>query len=332
MAAVPSRLGWRRSLSARWRGRLAALARPRSSEPLPVTLDRRRIYILPTKFGLFIGALLAAMLLGALNYNNNPALLLGFLLAASAQLSLHMTHLALSGVRLLELRAVPVHAGDPLVMQLRLDATRARPRPGLVLECAGARSVFSLPDLAPVAVELIVQTTQRGWLLPGRIKLSTTQPLGMARAWSWFWPEVRVLVYPRPESRSPPLPAHDGPGARTRIRAQGDEPHHLRDYHVGDPPKQVAWKPSARIGKLLVREYEQHRSDQLTLDWQLTTGLAYEQRIRRLARWIDDAEREGRRYALSLPGQPLIPMGLGMTQRQRCLRALALLPGEAAHG
>ncbi|MEO6154189.1 MAG: DUF58 domain-containing protein, partial [Thermomonas sp.] len=55
-------------------------------------------------------------------------------------------------------------------------------------------------------------------------------------------------------------------------------------------------------------------------------------RIRRLARWIDDAEREGRRYALALPGQALIPMGMGASHRHRCLRALALLPGEATRG
>jgi hypothetical protein len=39
--------------------------------------------VLPTRFGLFVATLLAAMLLGALNYNNNPALLLALLLAAA---------------------------------------------------------------------------------------------------------------------------------------------------------------------------------------------------------------------------------------------------------
>ena len=63
------------------RARLEALARPRGPEPLPVAFDRRRIYVLPTAFGAFFALLLAVMLLGALNYNNNPALLLALLLA-----------------------------------------------------------------------------------------------------------------------------------------------------------------------------------------------------------------------------------------------------------
>ena len=44
--------------------RLSLLARPRGPEAVPIVLDRRRIYVLPTRFGLFLAALLMAMLLG----------------------------------------------------------------------------------------------------------------------------------------------------------------------------------------------------------------------------------------------------------------------------
>src|SRR5260221_8250743 len=109
-------------MGAKLLSRLALMAKPRRAEALPAALDRHRIYTLPTRFGMFLAALLSTMLLGALNYNNNPALLLGFLLAASAQPSLHVTHLSLSGVRLCGARAAPVHPGDPLARP------RARPR------------------------------------------------------------------------------------------------------------------------------------------------------------------------------------------------------------
>ena len=94
----------------------------------------------------------------------------------------------------------------------------------------------------------------------------------------------------------------------------------------------MAWKASARHDSLLVRDYEQQRGGELLLDWQQTAGLPYEQRIRRLARWVDDAEREGRRYGLQLPAQPLIASDRGAPHRHRCLRALALLPQEQADG
>ncbi len=312
-------------MGAKLLSRLALMARPRRAEVLPAALDRHRIYTLPTRFGMFLAALLSTMLLGALNYNNNPALLLGFLLAAAAQLSLHVTHLSLSGVRLRSARAAPVHAGDAIVLELCLDATRSRSRTGLVLESGTARTVFALTTAEQIEVALMLPTTTRGWLRPGRIKLSTTQPFGLARSWAWFWPDASVLVYPALEAHAPPLPLHNGPGARARVRAQGEEPHHLRDYRSGDPPRQVAWKPSARIGKLLVREYQEYNDRELVLDWNVLQQLPIEARISRLARWVVEADRIGARYALVLPAQRLGP-SQGHAHRHACLQALALLP------
>ena len=75
-----------------------------------------------------------------------------------------------------------------------------------------------------------------------------------------------------------------------------------------------------------MREYEQPLGSDVVLDWQGLSALDREARIRRLARWVDDAEREGRRYLLLLPGQPPIGPGSGHPHRHACLRALALLP------
>jgi hypothetical protein len=68
--------------------RLPALTRLRGPELLPLELARRRIYIVPTGFGLGFGVLLLVMLLGALNYANNAALLLTCLLGAAAAASM----------------------------------------------------------------------------------------------------------------------------------------------------------------------------------------------------------------------------------------------------
>ena len=55
------------------RRRFESWVRPRAPEPLPVAIDRRRVYVIPTGFGLFFAIVLGAMGLGALNDNNNPA-------------------------------------------------------------------------------------------------------------------------------------------------------------------------------------------------------------------------------------------------------------------
>ncbi|MBU6478756.1 MAG: DUF58 domain-containing protein, partial [Xanthomonadaceae bacterium] len=79
------------SLAARIRRWLPALARGRRPEALPVTLDRNRVYIVPTRAGLGFAVLLATMLIGALNYQNNAALLLTCMLGAALASSMLLT-------------------------------------------------------------------------------------------------------------------------------------------------------------------------------------------------------------------------------------------------
>src|SRR3546814_1997665 len=111
-------------------------------------------------------------------------------------------------------------------------------------------------DLAG-ATTLEIPTRRRGWLDPGRLRISTTRPLGLARAWAWLWPRVPLLVYPAPEAHGPPLPEGSGDNAQARLHPAGDDVHHLRTYRRGHARRAIAWKPSARHGALLVREYEQ---------------------------------------------------------------------------
>lgn len=317
----------RKDLVERFGDRLAkfALIRPRAPESVPIRLHRKRIFLLPTGYGLFLAALIAAMLMGALNYNNNPALLFGFLLAATALNSLVQAHLFLSGLRLDALHAAPVHAGQPLRLRCIFEADDARPRRALELRADGASAVFALPPGESVEVELTVPTLHRGWWSSGRMRLSTVQPLGLARAWSWLRPDLRFLVYPALEANAPPLPQGDGERPARRHASSGEEVHHLRDYRVGDPTRQIAWRPSARVDRLLVREYDADAGRELRLDWFALGALEHEARIRRLARWVVEAERAGARYVLILPRLMLGPAH-GAEHRHACLRALALMP------
>ena len=52
----------------------ARVIRRHGRDSLPISINRRRIYILPTRFGFMLGGILAAMLVAGLNYNSNLAL------------------------------------------------------------------------------------------------------------------------------------------------------------------------------------------------------------------------------------------------------------------
>lgn len=317
-----------------WRGlRTLALSltRPRAPESLPVTIDRRRVYVLPTRFGLFFSASLLGMAVGALNYNNNPALLLCLLLAGASLASLVAAQMQLTGLSITAIDAEPVAAGSSILLRLHAQANPNRLRRGLRLDDDDVLepSLLNL-DHGHGECGLSLATHRRGWLEVPRLRIYTTRPLGLARAWTYVWSDAPVLVYATPEPNGPPLPGGSGEQAQTRLHPAGDDVHHLRAYRPGDTRRAIAWKPSARRDTLLVREYEQPLGADVVLDWNQLHGLEYEARISRLARWVDEAERDGRRYRLRLPGRTDLGPDRGNVYRHACQRALALLP--AANG
>lgn len=322
LAVLRERL-WQRALGF-WERRLPALTRLKVQESLPILLHRRRIYVLPSAFGFFFAILLLAMLVGGLNYNNNPALLLTFLLASAVHTSLLQGFLDLRGVRLTDISAEPVHAGQTARLRLRFERPEQRPRRGVVVARGRSRAELNLSQPS-AEVGLGLATERRGLLPVGRILVETRQPLGLFRIWSWMHPARNLLVYPQPEPDGPPLPGADTrQGARLQ-RGPGEHLHSLRNYRSGDPLRLVAWKRSAQAGHLLVREFEQPAGGDALLDWDSLTGLATESRISRLTRWVLEAESAGLRSTLVIPGSRIGP-DRGAAHLHACLRCLALMP------
>jgi uncharacterized protein (DUF58 family) len=319
--------GWRERALQIAEQRLPALTRLKQREALPIVLTRRRIYVVPTRYGLFFAALLSAMTLGALNYNNNPALMLCFLLLSASVTSMLHAYLGLRGLRLEQIGADPVHAGQTQTLRLLFSAEEARVRRALELRQGTLRNGFALAGDERVEARLERPAPQRGWQEVGKIEISTRQPLGLFVTWSWVHPEAAVLVYPAAEAQAPPLPGRGDRGQPQRRRGLDEEPHSLREYRGGDPLRIVAWKRSAQTGHLMVREYESPAGADVLLDWRdrELAALDHEGRIRRLARWVLDAERENLRSTLALPHTRIGPAS-GSMHVHACLRELALLP------
>jgi len=304
--------------------RLPALTRYRRPESLPIELHRRRIYIVPSGFGAAFGVLLLIMLAGALNYANNAALLLTCLLAAACVSSMLVAFRALDGLRLSAIQAGHAIAGEPLALQLHVEAG-VRLRQAIRVELDSQTHAFAIPAHETLAVEVPLPTEHRGWQPLPRIQLWTSWPLGLFRAWSWLYPEMSVLVWPRPEAAGPPPRSPTDDPIHQRLH-HGDDLAALRDYRAGDPQRRIAWKASARHEGLLVKDFEQPRPRlEWRLDWRDLRHLDSESRIARLARWLGEAEARGVPSSLWLPGEE-IAHGAGPAHYARCMNALAKLP------
>src|SRR5947209_13633322 len=116
-------------MRAAWRKRIAAMIRKRQGEDsLPLTLARRRLYILPTRTGLGFGLLLLLMLVAGLNYANSLALFLTFLLCGFTLVTMHHCHRNLLGAQLVAASVAPTFAQRDGTLSLTFEnsSTRAR--------------------------------------------------------------------------------------------------------------------------------------------------------------------------------------------------------------
>ncbi len=327
MSEVRAATTFRARLLAMAERRLPALTRLKQPETLPIRLDRRRIYVLPTRFGLMFSLVLLVMMLGALNYNNNPALLLTCLLAAASYQSVFQAFQALNRLELHAVQASACFAGDCLRLSLHLH-NDDRVRHDLHLVFADVDEVFDLRERGDNRMDLSMHTQRRGWFRPGRMRLSSQYPFALFEVWSWLNPEFAALVYPRPEPNPPPLPRSAAQRETHTVRREGDEMSALREYRPGDPLRAIAWKASARHESLLVKQFDQPIGTHVVLDYAALPGLDREARIARLAAWVLAADAAQASCALHLPGRR-IESGRGGAHRNRCLRELALMPGAA---
>lgn len=305
-----------------WR-KLLRTARPLTGDAM---LDRRHVYILPTRFGVGYAVMLLMMLVGAINYSLSLGFVLTFLLGGLGIVALLHTWRNLANVTVSPGRSLPVFLGEDAVFPLTLSDPSGRTRYAIGVQCSlGEPAYCDVAAKQRGEVMLPRKTHRRGWMNAGRVTVFTEFPLGLFRAWSYVEFGQRCLVYPAPANPGLPLPAAT-PGDRegkAQSSAGNEDFAGLRGYLAGDSPRRVDWKAYARAQGLLTKQYEGMTQASLWLDGQLLPGHGAEDTLRHLTRWVLDAEAEGAQYGLRLPGLEIAP-GSGEAHRQRCLEALAL--------
>lgn len=148
-------------------------------------------------------------------------------------------------------------------------------------ESAPQRLTLDAARVTTLALPLTpVRTDDCGWpAWPARLR----GVFGLANWGREIRVDARVRVLPdlrihrdaaRPGWRSGPRPRREA--------GVGSQLYQLREYRPGDPPARIAWKPSARRGRLYAREFgdEQHLDLLLVVD----AGLRARARVGRLDR------------------------------------------------
>ncbi|MBL1259087.1 MAG: DUF58 domain-containing protein [Thiotrichaceae bacterium] len=291
-----------------------------------IMLTQRRIYILPTYYGILFAMLLMLLLVGATNYNNSLGFVLTFLLASIGLVSIIHTYRNLLKLNISAGKASAVFCGSMATFHLQLENPDKRPRYNICTRFKGASpTTIDINNNEMVEIKLTCGTTQRGWLSMGKVTIDSVFPLGFLRAWSHVTLSKSCLVYPLPATE-PLAPISNGGGSgKESSQSGGDDFIGYRDYQPGDSPRHVNWKAAAHSNKLHTKRFGDNESSERWFEWDSLPTLDTESRLRQLCRWIIDAEQNGEAYGLHMP-ETTIPPGLGDDHQHRCLERLALYP------
>jgi uncharacterized protein (DUF58 family) len=266
------------------------------------------------------------LLISAINYQLSMGYLLTFWVASMAWVGLHFSFANLSGLRFSHAQAQAVFQGEPAAFEFEVEDTRQRARYAVRVSCGASESRFHIAAKGQRRAIFLVPTQQRGWLPAPRATIDSLFPLGLWRAWAYWKPAAKCLVYPAPEKNPPPLPsAGEGEGEAEGSQQGNDHFAFLRPYQAGDSIRHVAWKTVARSDGDVIstKMFEGAASQDIWLDWNNTGAASERLRPSRLTAWVLKAEELGLDYGLKLPGLEIAP-NHGDIHRAECLKALAL--------
>lgn len=232
---------------------------------------------------------------GAVNTGNNLlylvlGLLLGLLLTSGV-----LSEIVLRGIRLERGRAPRAFAGAPALFELEVTNEKRR----------FASLSFEVGDLAddtPRATRAFVQElpagerttvvveripSRRGRLGFTHLRITTRFPFGLLEKSRVFTVPAEALIFPAllPRESVQAEDAERGLERPTATAGRGAEILGVREHRDGDTSRDVHWRRSAALGRLVARERSRDRDPEVRvrLDRGLAAGPAFEQAVSRAA-------------------------------------------------
>ncbi|WP_293267975.1 DUF58 domain-containing protein [Neptunomonas sp.] len=293
-----------------------------------VKLTQNRIFILPTYAGAAYLIVVLLILLLAVNYQNNLAYAVCFMLLSLFITAILHTYANLSGLNISALTTEPAFSGERAYFRYQLNSERDMHQLCLRFSHHEIQTVNVVANV-PKNVEVPYLCSQRGWQRAELVHINSLFPLGLFQAWSWLRFDQTVLVYPQPIVGGALASSTGSDGHNNLVGVHGDEEYEaLKPYYPGAPKNSIAWKAYAKGFGLQVKEYQGSSSDELWLDWGAWPELTIEQRLSCMSYWALELSSKHTPYGLRLPDVELEP-SIGDRHNNQVLKKLALYGIEA---
>ena len=170
---------------------------------------------------------------------------------------------------------IRVHAGDDAVADLRVT-NLGRRTPVFTITDAVTGTNGATLRAGPLRTGMTSQgsyrlpTRRRGRLMIGPAQITVADPLALAEVSLKVGGSTKFTIYPQIVPLTT-MPYATGPQALAAngklhlLHRVGEDFYALRDYTVGDDPRRIHWRSTARLGRPMVREGEIPRQNQLSI-------------------------------------------------------------------
>jgi uncharacterized protein (DUF58 family) len=189
-----------------------------------------------------------------------------------------------------------------------------------------------------------IPTRRRGRLPLGPLTVERRDPLGLFCRAQPLAGELTLWVYPKVHLARPlpvgTVPDFDGQRALTHAGTMAFSS--LREYEVGDDPRRIHWKTTARTDQLMVREHVDTTEPNTTIVLDTRRAAlapeSFEHAVEVAASVAQAAVRAGRPATLLLPGEagtggtPLLDRLAAVEQQDEDARVLLMTIERAAAG
>lgn len=298
--------------------------------------------IRPTRAGMGFLGLSLAIGFAALNTGNNLLYLVLGMMLSLLSLSGVLSELSVRRLKVSRQVTEELVAGEDKLVRLTIENPRRFfPAFGIWVEEEWPSGSDGLPVHAVFIAPRSTLTLRTHWRFTvrgvyhfRRIEVLTLFPFGFFRR--SFTRDVPLTVQVLPpivpvKLMRGGMPEREGEVAHPR-RGSGDDYYGLRHFQVGDDPRFIHWRTSARQGRLVAREQAEQQRRRVWLVLEVTSSLpeesVYEEGIIQLASYAIAYLRAGYEVAVLAPGVQ-VPLGAGESHGRVIRRRLAQAPRAA---
>lgn len=280
--------------------------------------DRKRIYMIPTRFGGAMCFLFLFFTITGAHYSNNLIFLFAFIIVSFLLIAILQTAKNLRGLKVLSVRIAEGFPMEQTTVDILVENGRSLEKFGLAVQFKDQKSHVIIDEIMDNDKKWLAHPYElphkRGRFSAQRLRISTDAPYGLFYGWYYWTSDAEGVVYPKPAGLL---------RESTSQNASGADFSGLKSYNPGDLFQRISWKHSAKREDWLVKEFKDETpvSEIYTLEQCPQTDI--EGKLSQMALWVTEAEFHQKHYGIVL-NCVSSPVGRGEHHLHHCLFELGV--------